>query len=358
MAVSWAPIKLSFHVRTYAFGERLIPEMLGKTGVPDGIVAETWEISDHAETTGTISEGPFAGKTLHELTLAHPEELVGAGWSEPAFPLLAKFLDASHMLPVHLHADDATALRVYNAPNGKTEAWHILWCADDASILAGIKPGMTRDDLVAAFRAQDYDRVMPRYPIHPGETVYVPGGILHSFGPDTLIFEIQQTSDLAQNVMPTDVFGKRLDGATWERNIEATLAELKTDYLPKPNAGLIKTTSNGTGNRYVVGGAGPHFALERWTLVAPHREPAHPDRCLTLSNLGNQVSVAFNGGVTTLGRAESCIIPAALGEFTIVPDRPTALVACYVPDLARDIVEPLRAAGYDDEVIRGLGEIE
>ncbi len=354
---TWAPIKPSFHVRDYAFGARLIPDMLRKRGAPLGIVAETWEFSDYAQTTAQILEGPFTGRSLRELVRAHPEEVVGLGWSGPHFPLLGKFLDATHMLPVHLHADDETARRLHAAPNGKTEAWHILWCADDATILAGIKPGVGRADLIAAFRDQDYDRVMPRYPIHPGDTVYVPGGILHSFGPDTLIFEIQQTSDLAQSVMPTDLAGNRLADDVWDRNIAATLAELKTDYLPVPHAGLKKLNLAANGNRFVVGAAGPHFALERWSLVAPHREPARPERCLTLTNLGDSVSIAFEGGVTTLGRAESCILPAAMGAFTLVPDSPTALVVCYLPDLRRDIVAPLMEAGHAADAIAALGEV-
>ena len=61
--MQWYPLKLTFHVRSYAFGERLIPERLGKTGVPDGVVAETWEFSCHDETTGTITNGEFAGRS-------------------------------------------------------------------------------------------------------------------------------------------------------------------------------------------------------------------------------------------------------------------------------------------------------
>ena len=356
--MQWHPLRLTFHVRTYAFGARLIPDRLAKQGVPDGVVAETWEVSDYRETTGTIVEGPFAGKTLHEVTLAHPDEVVGEGWRGPHFPLLAKFLDASHMLPVHLHADDETAKRVYGEPNGKTEAWHILWCAEDASILAGVKPGTSREDLIAAFKAQDYDRVMPRHPIHPGQTVYVPGGVLHSFGPDTLIFEIQQTSDLGQNVMPTDLYGNRFDEATWDATIARPLAELKTDVFPKPHDGLAKPNPGAApnGNRLVVGAAGPHFALERWTIAHPHAEPARPDRCLTLSNLGDRVTLAYAGGVFSLGKAESCVVPAALGAFTVVPNNRTVLIACYVPDLARDVVAPLREAGHDDQAIAALGE--
>jgi len=36
-------------------------------------------------------------------------------------------------LPIHLHPDDETAQRLYSEPNGKTEAWHILWAAPNAS---------------------------------------------------------------------------------------------------------------------------------------------------------------------------------------------------------------------------------
>ncbi len=314
--MNWYPIKLTAHVRTYSFGERLIPDRLGKPSLPEGIVAETWEVSDYRDTTGTVLNGEFSGRTLHDLVLAHGEELVGAGWHGPHFPLLEKFLDASHMLPVHLHADDETAKRVYSEPNGKSEAWHILWAAPNASILAGVKPGLSRDDLLAAFKAEDYDAVMPRYSIKTGDTVYVPGGIIHSFGPDTLIFEVQQTSDLAQNVMPMDLYGHRLSPSDWEANINATLDELRTWYLPRPNAGL--EVQDGA-NRRVFGCAGPYFALEHWYLSGAYREPAHPRRCLTLANLGDPVRLSFASGTEQLGRAESCILPAAIGEVEIIP---------------------------------------
>src|SRR3712207_9245424 len=104
--MQWSPIKLTFHVRAYDFGERLIPERLGKGGVPDGVVAETWEVSDYREARAEVSNGEYAGRPLHDLVGEHPDELVGEGWRGPHFPLLEKFIDASHMLPVHLHADD------------------------------------------------------------------------------------------------------------------------------------------------------------------------------------------------------------------------------------------------------------
>ena len=199
---------------------------------------------------------------------------------------------------------------------------------------------------------------MPRHEITVGDTVYVPGGILHTFGPDTLIIEVQQTSDLGQFVMPTDLYGNRLSEEEWDANIKATLDELKTDYLPRPNPGLVLEDGP---NRRVLCCAGPHFALERWRLATPHTEPSHPDRFVTLSNVGDAaVEIEHGGGSETLGRAESRVLPAAIGEMRVVPGAAgeTSLVACYVPDLRRDVVEPLREAGYSDEEIRGLGEVE
>lgn len=353
--MDWYPIKLTAHIRHYKFGERLIPERLGKSGVPGGIIAETWEISDYRDTAGLVTNGSMEGRSIHELVTEHPDALVGTGWSGPHFPLLEKFLDASHMLPVHLHADDQTAQQVHGEPNGKTEAWHILWAAAGASILAGIKPGLSREHLFRAFKEQEYDAVMYRYPIRAGDTVYVPGGVLHSFGPDTLIFEIQQTSDLGQSVMPYDLFGSRHSPDTWDRNINATLDELHTEYLPRPNPGLVLEDSQ---NTYTVACAGPHFALERWTLKEMHHEPPHPRRCMTLSNIGSPVRIDYAGGTEMLDRAQSCILPAAIGDVRIFPSGEARLLVGYVPDLQQDIMIPLTKAGYSEDQIRALGEVE
>jgi mannose-6-phosphate isomerase len=314
--MNWYPIKLTAHINKYIFGGRLIQERLGKGNLPDSIVAETWEISDYQDKTGTVTNGNFAGKTLHDLVETYPDELVGVGWRGPHFPILQKFIDASSRLPIHLHPDDETAQRLYSEPNGKTEAWHILWAAPNASILAGVKIGVTHEQLFDAFKKQDYNAVMPRFPIKAGDTVYVPSGIIHSFGPDTLIFEVEQTSDLSQDVMPSDMKGNSRSEDEWEKCINTTLEQLRTDYQPRPFAGLLLQEG---ANHYSKGCAGPHFALERWTLTQAHIEPEHPWRCLTLSNIGTPVRIEYQGGSETLACGESCIIPAALSGVRILP---------------------------------------
>lgn len=353
--MNWYPIKLTTHIRKYTFGERAIADKLGKQNLPsEGIIAETWEISDYQDTTGTVINGAFAGRTLHDLVTEYPNELVGSGWRGTHFPILEKFLDASHMLPVHLHADNETAKRVYNEPNGKTEAWHIVWAAPGATVLAGLKADFSREQLFDAFVAQDYDSVMVRHPIQTGDTVYVPAGIIHSFGPDALVFEVQQTSDLGNSVMPTDMYGKQLSQEEWHANINKVLDELRTHYQPHPNSGLELQQG---ANRRIFCCAGPYFALERLLLSEPYTEPSHPHRCTTLTNVGDPVQLEFSGGSEQLGRAESCILPAIIGTTRIIPDKSATLIAGYVPDLQQDVIAPLRAAGYEEEQIQSLGDV-
>ena len=159
--------------------------------------------------------------------------------------------------------------------------------------------------------------------------------------------------------MPTDLYGNSLGEEEWNANIEATLDELKTDFLPRPNPGLALEDGQ---NRRVLCCAGPHFALERWTLSGPHVEPSRPDRFLLVSNVGETaVEIEHAGGSETVGRAESRVLPAAMGEARVVPGEAgseASVVACYVPDLGRDVVARLREAGHSDGEIRGLGEVD
>ncbi|MGH2345555.1 MAG: mannose-6-phosphate isomerase, partial [Chloroflexota bacterium] len=240
---------------------------------------------------------------------------------------------------------------------GKTEAWHILWAAPDATILAGIRPGVSRERLFSAFKQEDYDSVMLRYPIQTGDTVYVPGGVIHSFGPDTLIFEIQQTSDLVQSVMPGDLYGNLYPEDVWNAKINAALDELRADFLPRPHPGLELPSAGA--NLYRMGCAGPHFALERWTIRESHSEVLNGIRCLTVSNVGDPLRIDCEYGTTNLASGESCLLPAALGEIRLGPSAggESSLIVCYVPDLTGDVLPRLRAAGHSADAGAALGEV-
>jgi mannose-6-phosphate isomerase class I len=347
------PLRLTAMARPLVFGGHEIAGRLGKAGLPDWAVAETWEVSDVEGQGSTVTNGTLTGRTLRSLTTEHPEELVGRGWTGDFFPLLTKFIDASGTLPVHLHADDETAREREGQPNGKTEAWHILAAAPGATALCGVREGVSADRLHEALLAQDFDAVLRRLPVRAGETFYVPGGTPHSFGPDTLVYEIQQTSDISQHAMRWDMQdGSEVPEDDWHANLDALVAEVRLDPRPDPTPGLTVRVADGVHQVFCC--AGPYFALERWQAgtAAPLRRTYATAQ--VLSNVGAPVRVLTPAGVETLGRAETLLLPAELGEVEVVG--PADVLFGYLPDLERDVVAPLVDAGYARSVVATLGE--
>jgi len=351
--MDWYPLRLTTPAKPLVFGGHAIADRLGRTGIPDWGIAETWECSDVDGNQGDVANGALAGQSLRQVVTDHPDAVMGAGWSGDHFPLLTKFIDAAGTLPVHVHADDPTAQRLEGQQNGKTEAWHILDAAPGATALCGVRAGVTEEELRRALRDQDFDAVLRRLPVRAGETIYVPGGTPHSFGPDTLVYEIEQTSDISQHAMHWNMAdGSPVPDEEFEANVEALLAEVKLDIRPEFGPGLKVVVDDGVERVFLC--ASPYFALERWSAgtTAPLRHRFATAQILT--NVGAPVEVRSGGTVEPLGRAETMLLPAALGEVEIAG--PADVLLGYLPDLRRDVFEPLVRAGHGPSVIALLGE--
>ncbi|MDD7965052.1 class I mannose-6-phosphate isomerase [Actinomycetospora lemnae] len=344
------PLHLSTPVARHVFGGRAIVDRLGRDDLPGGRIAEAWEVSDVDGTASVVVDGPLAGRPLRELVATWPEELLGPGCDDAVFPFLTKLIDAAGTLPVHLHADDETARRLEGTPTGKTEAWHVLDAAPGATALCGTQPGVDADRLREALLAGDFDDVLRRLPVRAGETIYVPGGTLHSFGPDTLVHEIEQTSDVVQHAMPWHMEdGSPVPPGEQRANIEALLAEWDPAPRPEFRPGLAIDVDDGVSR--VVLTAGPYFALDRWRVA--RRAAIDVASATVLTNVGAPVRLRVGDHVEGLGRGRSVLLPAALGSVTV--EGPADVLAGYRPDLERDVSAPLRAAGYGADAVARLG---
>lgn len=345
------PLRLTVTAKPLVFGGQAIARRLGKRGLPDWSIAETWECSDVTGAVGVVVGGPSAGRTLREVTAAHGEELMGAGWTGEYFPLLTKFIDAAGSLPVHLHADDEAARRLEGQPNGKTEAWHILDAAPGATALCGVKEGVTPDRLRSALEAQDFDAVLRRLPVRAGETLYVPGGTPHSFGPDTLVYEIEQTSDIQQHAMRWNMEdGSPVDDAEFDANLDMLMREVNLETRPDFTPGLRIAVGDGVERVFLC--ASPYFALERWRAGTAEPLRHSFSTAQVLSNVGAPVHVRSGVWAEELGRADTLLLPAVCGEVEITG--PADVLFGYLPDLDRDVRAPLLAAGYAPRLIDTL----
>jgi mannose-6-phosphate isomerase len=130
------------------------------------------------------------------------------------------------------------------------------------------------------------------------------------------------------------------------------LEELKSEPKPDFQSGLRIGVDDGVEQIFLC--ASPYFALERWRAGTAAPLMHSFETALIFSNLGTPVSVNAGGSWQWLGWAETLLLPAALGQVAI--RGPADVLIGYLPDLERDVREPLTRAGYGPGVIATLGE--
>jgi mannose-6-phosphate isomerase len=206
--------------------EKLGRKLPGDAKTPIG---ESWEIADLASTSPSgggggeersiVSNGPLAGRTLHEAMKLWGPRLMGdlatkSGDPEDAadFPLLVKYLDARENLSVQVHPSPAYAAGHPDA-HLKSEAWYIVDAAPDAVIYKGMREGVTRDQLAEAIERNTVEAVEPllaRVPVKAGDCHYLPSGTCHALGAGVLVAEVQTPSDTTFRVFDWGRSGREL----------------------------------------------------------------------------------------------------------------------------------------------------
>ena len=161
----------------------------------EGAIGESWELCVRKNENSVVVNGELKGKTVAELIRAYGTRLTGKEISADEFPLLVKLIDAGDDLSVQVHPDDAYANRVEN-DRGKTEMWHVIDAEEGASIICGLREGVSPKTLAIAFTEGKALEVLNRIPVRPGDTFFIPAGIPHAIGKGILLAEIQQNCDL------------------------------------------------------------------------------------------------------------------------------------------------------------------
>ncbi len=188
--------------KDYPWGGRALETRLGRV-IPNGIVAESWEIAAHANGSSRVNAGPLDGWTLPQALELWGEALVGSRSSsdldQGRFPLLIKLLDANRWLSVQVHPDDTYAL-AHEGDLGKTEMWVVLAAEPGAEVIYGFRAGVNRDTFTHALQDGEIESQLHRLPVHSGDVVFVPAGSIHALGPGILVAEIQQNSDTTYRI--------------------------------------------------------------------------------------------------------------------------------------------------------------
>ena len=190
--------------------------------LPNGkVIGESWEIVDRPEAQSTTAQGA----TIRELIAANPEGIMGSGWSaERPFPILVKWLDCQEKLSLQVHPPADIAPSLGGEP--KTENWYVVDATADATLMAGLKHGVTREDFEIGLKNNDLEPLVHTMHVQAGESIFIPSGRIHAIGGGNLILEIQQNSDTTYRVYDWGRVG--LDGTPRELHIDESVKS--TDF--------------------------------------------------------------------------------------------------------------------------------
>jgi len=289
-----------------------------------------------------VANGPFAGRTLAEAWRAMPAEWRGDNFAGGDFPLLVKFIFPTDKLSIQVHPDDAYASVHEKAAGGrgKTEMWHVVTAKPGASLLLGLKTGVTREKFLERLKDNRLEDLFQRHPVQAGDTFFIPARTPHTIGPDMVICEVQQYSDLTYRVYD---YG-RVDaaGKPRELHIEKALAVMNFDakaggkVAPRP---WVKGRENAGLNHLADC---PYFSVDRldidrmahFKLSKPAAEKRRFQILVVLSGEGflTWTPPRHTKGSIPLKPGECWFIPASTFEgYSIRSDGKASVLIAFVP---------------------------
>ena len=304
---------------------------------PNELIGEVWVTDDQS----MFMNGPIAGMTLAEAAKNLGPDLNGRGWKDDRFPILAKFIFTSDWLSVQVHPDDAQATRFDPGQRGKCEMWYIVSAGRKGELLLGVKPGMTTEKLLAAFEHGTSRQYLNRFRPKAGEAIFIPPGTVHALGPDLVLFEVEENSDLTYRL---DDFGRvGLDGKPRPLHLEKGMAVARLELPPMNDLPVVKVSEPYGSRRFVL--TCEFFALEELTLRRRGTFAGSSQRVEVFTVLEGSGRVEAPAGWMGYLPGETWLVPPATENYRLVPGETTRLLKFYVPDLDRDFRRPLARRG-------------
>lgn len=342
------PLKFKPVYKSYLWGGRNL-EKFGRT-LPEGKVAESWEISYHPNGISIVGNGEFAGASLMELIANYGRKIVGTALPEKdlaKFPLLVKLIDANDKLSVQVHPEDDYAYAHENGELGKNEMWYILEAKPGAKLIYDVLPGVTRETFAQAVKDGKIESCLKQIPVSSGDVLNIPAGMVHAIGEGIILAEVQQNSDTTYRVYDYDRVD--INGNRRPLHIEKALdvIDFNESGRKEKAEGLVTKAGVGSQKRYIV--ANPYFSIELYNVNGIVKEKADGSKFYIFIITEGEGEIIYGTDSVAVKRGESVLIPAALGDYSLNGE--FKALKAYVPDLVKDVITPLKKEGYGEDEI-------
>ena len=278
---------------------------------------EDWTVSGVPNSESEVENGTWARYNITEVISRRPEEILGkqvARKYNNQLPLLTKIIDAHKDLSIQVHPNDEMAKREHNKL-GKSEMWYILDAKPGSYLYAGFKQQITPEEYKERVANGTICEVLAKHEVHKGDVFYLPAGRVHAICGGIKLAEVQQSSDVTYRIFDYNRPG--LDGKP--RELHTELASQAIDYKVYPEYRTEHTEDIGTANEILNT---PYFSIKVIETTEPfHRNMIKYDSFIILMILDGdcKLRVRSTGNEVTVPKGNSCLMPAAIADYDIIP---------------------------------------
>lgn len=154
-------------------------------------IGQSWSFSGQSGNSNIVENGEYKGKTLRELWWEAPQ-LFHSRFSE--FPFIISLVAPMDDLSIQIHPN-AEVARAEGYLAGKNEAWYFLEASEGGNIVYGhhAKDEHELREMIAKNRWME---LVDCLPVKKGDFIYLPAGILHALRKGSIVYEIQQATDV------------------------------------------------------------------------------------------------------------------------------------------------------------------
>ena len=281
-------------------------------------IAEAWVLSCHEDGESIVSGGKYDGKTLSDvLEKELGMEALGTNCkceSIEDFPILIKLIDADDKLSVQVHPDDEYAAAHEKDVRGKTEAWYIIDCDDDAELIYGFKEDITKEEFRASIENGTLLDKVNRAKVKPGDVAFISSGTLHAIGKGILLAEVQQSCNTTYRVFDYNRTG--LDGKPRELHVAKAVdvtncavpeGSLEPEGIPVKHDGYVS----------ILLSECPYFTMTSVDVETLYADDADETSFVSLIVLDGNGKIKCGDEEYDIKKGDSIFIPAASGSYYV-----------------------------------------
>ena len=299
-------------------------------------IGESWEVSAVPSSVSVISNGAYRGRDLVSVIAEHPNAILGRSVTEKyngQLPLLVKFIDAKRDLSIQVHPNDEMAQREHGKM-GKSEMWYVIKAEPGSFLYAGFKENISPEEYTRRVADGSITEVLARHEVKSGDVFYIPSGRVHAICGGIMLAEVQQSSDVTYRIYDYNRPG--MDGKP--RELHTKLAAQALDYHVEKE---YRTVYPNQADRAVQIIDSPFFDVRVTEMTGTfHRNLEKYDSFVISTCIEGdcKIHVRSTGDEVLLREGHSCLIPAAIADYDVIPmHEKTRMLDAFIDNMDRSL---------------------